>query len=337
MYVTESATSVHIFCRPSWQNETVSSIAQGLPSTHSLPVVAGRGRVSRDEGLALSPVPCGTAPVDEADGSLAYRGPSMVLRRLQHNQVRVVAIRHGQSQSNADSEQAGQPLLYGQSESPLTQKGVRQARDCAVEFYRQLGGDEWMRGCMEDPRRLPVFYSSTVSRALDTAQIIADHLSDKAFEIGGQAARDRVAAAVAVHREPRLLESDFGRFETHPLSDLQRAYPEFTNAWRPPEGFGTDFRHRFPGGESRADVMRRMHGFFNSVAHTCAGRTVVMLTHGESVLAARATLGQLPQTDGKVRAETGVVGNAVPYWMVGQPPVGPSTPFGPTRGGGVLL
>ena len=283
---------------------------------------------SRDARLVLSPVPPGCEGVSEADGSIAYHGPSKVAQRLINNQVRLIVVRHGQSQSNADSEQLGQPLLYGRSESPLTAKGVQQAHDCAAELYRQLGGDDYLRACLDDPTRLPVFCSSTVSRALDTAQILADAIKDRAFAIGGEAARDKVAPWLEVHREPRLLESSFGRLETHPLSDLQKAYPEFANSWRPPQGMGTEFRHRFPGGESRADVMRRVHSFLDSAAHRYAGRTVVMITHGETTLATRAALGQAPETDGKVRAETGVVGNAVPYYLIGKPTIPPATAFG---------
>lgn len=323
--VSNPAPKVHISGSPLWQDGFVSTIGRGPWFSPASPPSAIPRPAARDEGLALSSLPRGFDGVDAADGSIAYRGSGNGLaQRLAHNQVRVVAIRHGQSQSNADSEQTGQPLLYGRSESPLTAKGIQQARDCAAEFYRQMGGDSWMQAAIDNPSLLPVFCSSTVSRALDSAQIIADHLTERALAIGGEAARDKVAPWLGVHREPRLLESSFGRFETRPLSELQRAYPEFTRHWRPPEGRGTDFRHRFPGGESRADVMRRMEQFFESVARKCAGRTVVMLTHGEAVLAARAALGQAPQVDGKVRAETGAVGNAVPYWMVGQPTVPPS-------------
>lgn len=306
----------------------MNGIGSGLPIGWRPPIQTATRLATRDEGLDLSPVPQGCSAVDAADGSIAYRGPNTLTRRLENNHVRLIAIRHGQSQSNADSEHLGQPLLYGRSESPLTQKGIQQAHDCAAELYRQLGGDDWMRACIEDPTRLPVFCSSTVSRALDTAQILADTLKEKAFALGGEAARDKVAATLKVHHDSRLLESSFGRFETHPLGDLQKAYPEFSNAWRPPQGMGTDFRHRFPGGESRADVMRRMHSFLESVAHRYPNRTVVMLTHGEAVLAARATLGQAPQNEGKVRAETGAVGNAVPYYLIGQPTAPPAIPFG---------
>jgi broad specificity phosphatase PhoE len=274
------------------------------------------------ESLTLSPVPRGFAAVEPGDGSLVATGPSLVKRRLEANNVRLVVMRHGQSQSNKDSEQLGQPLLYGQSESPLTDLGRQQARDCAVELYRQLGGDDWLRGCLSNPRQLPVFLSSPVSRAEDSAQLLVDHLKERSVALGGSP--EKLAPFLVVHTDPRLLESNFGRFEKHPLSDLEREFPDFVSHWRPPQGLGTDFRHRFPGGESRADVMNRMTSFMDSLTLLYPGRTVCVMAHGESLLAAKGVLGLLPVEEGKLRAQGGMQ-NATPYWLVGQP----SSPINP--------
>ncbi|MEW6280163.1 MAG: histidine phosphatase family protein, partial [Candidatus Eremiobacterota bacterium] len=284
---------------------------------------AARNRTVATDTLPLSPHPPGFQPVDDADGSLAYQGPSWVKRRLENNGVRLVAIRHGQSQSNADSEKLGQPLLYGQSESPLTDLGREQARTCAARLYSQLGGDDWLRGCLDHPEKLPVFLSSPVSRSMDSAELLVQHLRDRVLELGGEEALGRLASHLVVQPEPRLLETHFGRFEGHPLSDLQQAHPDFARNWLPPEGMGTDFRHRFPGGESRADVMLRMACLLDGVARVHAGRTVVVMTHGECLRATRAVLGQAPVQEGKVRAEGGMA-NATPYWLVGAAPGGAS-------------
>ncbi|MCE7870321.1 histidine phosphatase family protein [bacterium CPR1] len=267
--------------------------------------------------LTLGPVPRGFVAVDPSDGSLAYSGPSLVKRRLEANQVRLVVMRHGQSQSNADSEQQGQILLYGQSESPLTPLGREQARDCASELYRQLGGDSWLQQAMADPRQLPVFVSSPVSRASESAELLVDHLKERVKVLGGPEAASRLAPWLQVHTDPRLLESHFGRFETRPLSEVEREYPDFIAHWRPPEGLGTDFRHRFPGGESRSDVMNRMTSFLDSLALLYPGRTVCVMGHGESLLGARAVLGLIPEQEGKLRAQGGLQ-NATPYWLIGQ-------------------
>lgn len=296
-----------------WQTLAMITSVSAAPLSWPSRIQAAAG----SERLTLSPVPRGFSAVDPGDGSLAPNGPSLVKRRLESNQVRLVAMRHGQSQSNADSEQLGQPLLYGQSESPLTDLGRQQARDCAVELYGQLGGDEWLRRCLVDPRQLPVFIASPVSRASESAEVLAGYLKQKVAELGTPEDSLRLAPFLSVQTDPRLLETSFGRFETHPLGDLEREFPEFVSHWRPPQGLGTDFRHRFPGGESRADAMNRMTSFLDSLTLLYPGRTVCVMAHGESLMAAKGVLGLLPVEDGKLRAQGGMQ-NAKPYWFVGE-------------------
>ena len=270
--------------------------------------------------LSSSPPPPGFRVVDSVDGSIApVAGPNLVRSRLEANQVRLVLIRHGQAQSNADSEKLGEPLLYGQSESPLTDKGVAQARECAQTLYTQLGGDGWMQQCLAQPQKLPVFLSSTLGRATQTAQILSQFLKDRLQAIGGEAALARLGPDLDVHPDPRLLESNFGSFEKRPLSELKKAYPDFVEHWRPSQGMGTDFLQRFPGGESRADTMTRVGQLLDGVSQRYPGRTVICLTHGEAALATRTVLGLAPVEGGKVLAETGAIDNAKPYFLVGKP------------------
>ncbi len=266
--------------------------------------------------LSLAPSPPGTQPVSDADGSLAYRGPSFTRARLEANGVNLVVIRHGQSEANA----ADGILLYGQSETPLTQKGRDQAAACAGAFFEQLGGDSWLRSCAADPSRLPVFLSSPLSRAMDSANIICGYIQDRAAALGLD------PLPLTVVPDPRLKETHFGRFEKRDLSEVTSAHPDFIANWRPPAGMGTDFRHRFPGGESRADLMRRTNSLLNGIAQVYPGRTVVCMSHSECILGIRTVLGQSPVAEGKVRADTGAVANAKPYWLVGQPPRGTEGP-----------
>jgi broad specificity phosphatase PhoE len=280
-----------------------------------------RGTPTDESPLQSSQPPAGFSAVDSVDGSMLPKGPSLLRARLQNNKINLIAIRHGESQANAESAALGQPILYGQSESPLTDKGRLQAKNCALELYNQLGGDSWIQECLNDSSQLPVFISSSTSRATESAQVIVDHLKEKIGQIGGEEALARLGPQLVVESDSRLRETNFGRFEKRPLSELQQAYPEFVSHWRPSEGLGTDFLHKFPGGESRADVMNRIGCSLDGVCHKYPGRTVIMMSHGESILATRTTLGLVPVQDGKVRAETGVINNATPYWLVGQAPV----------------
>lgn len=290
-----------------------------LPPTQH--VLRGNPPIVRSEQaqspLDLGPAPAGFRAVDSSDGSIAYSGPSLVHSRLVNSGIQLIGLRHGQAQSNAESQSLGQPLLYGQSESPLTEKGRRQAEECALKLMAQLGGDDWLREAIQDPKKLPVLVSSDLSRAKETAAILKAGLAQRAEELGGPEARKVVEQNVTTEGDARLRETNFGRFERRPLADLEKAYPEFVSNWRPSSGVGTDYLHRFPGGESRGDVMKRMGNFLDGCCLRFSGRTVIMISHGETLLSTRALLGQASTAAGKVSAETGAIPNATPVWFVG--------------------
>ena len=253
--------------------------------------------------LQTSPVPRGFIPVATEDGSITYSGDSELHKRLVASHIRLLVIRHGQSQSNA---QIG-IFLFGRSESPLTPLGIEQAHTCGKNLYTELGGDDWARSCATDANALPVIVSSPLGRARDTAETLSQEL------LGHLKANVKIEIAI----DPRLTETNFGDLEGHPLADLERDYPHFLADWRPPAGQGTDFTHRFPGGESRTDVMIRMGSLLDWVTKNCAGRTVVFVSHSECLLAAQALLGQAPVKEGKLRAATSTIPNATPVWLIG--------------------
>lgn len=279
-------------------------------------MIAQVARPMQQSPLELSPAPSGFAAVEDVDGSLNYSGTNYLCKRLAFADVQVMAVRHGQAESNAQSETLGQPLLYGQSESPLTDKGRQQARDCAGKLYEQLGGSQWLGEALQDPSKLPVLVSSDVSRAVDTAAILKAGLAEEAEKLQGPEGRRIIEQQLQILSDPRLRETNFGRFETRPLAELQTAYPDFVSHWRPSQGMGTDFRHRFPGGESRADVMKRVGHFLDGCCLRFPGKTVIMVSHGETLLSTRALLGKAPVQGGKVAAETGAIPNATPFWLV---------------------
>ncbi len=269
------------------------------------------------ENLELSEAPSGFEAIDQLDGSIGYQGPSERYQQLARAQVQLLGVRHGQAQSNADSEALGEPLLYGQSDSPLTDKGREQAQNCLQKVVEQLGGSDWLSRAIDDPRLLPVVVSSDLSRAQETAEIFQEGLAREAESLKGEAGREVVEQHLQLHSDARLRETNFGEFETQPLSRLQSAYPGFVSHWRPAQGPATDYLHRFPGGgESRADVMRRMDEFLQNCCLRFPGKTVIVISHGETLLSTRALLGKAPVLDGKVIAETGVIPNAMPFWLV---------------------
>ena len=280
------------------------------------PMLAQQSRPPVQERLELSDAPTGFQQVDRLDGSIGYDGPSQRYQQLSEARIQVLGVRHGQAQSNADSETTGEPLLYGQSESPLTEKGRQQAENCLLKVIEQLGGNDWLQQALADPRLLPVVVSSDLSRAQETAEIFQEGLAREAEALQGESGREVVEDNLLRLSDARLRETHFGEFETQPLSQLQSAYPGFVSHWRPAQGPATDYLHRFPGGESRADVMRRMDDFLQNCCLRFPGKTVIVISHGETLLSTRALLGKAPVLDGKVIAETGVIPNAAPFWLV---------------------
>lgn len=136
-------------------------------------------------------------------------------------------VRHGQTDWNAERR------LQGATDIPLNDVGRGQARD-AVAF---LSGQQW-----------DTVVSSPLSRAAETAEIIADGL--------------RLSVARLV---PDLTERSFG-----PAEGLQ-AGPEL-EALRIPGGFR--------GGESDDDAAARGIAALESLAREFAGKRVLVLAHG---------------------------------------------------------
>jgi len=285
------------------------------PCLPPLPPVARLHRAA-EQLLELSPAPSGFASAEDFDGSLLYQGDSVLCQRLENARIEVLAVRHGQSESNAQSETLGSPLLYGQTESPLTEKGRHQAEVCAQKLYQELGGAPWLQQAVHHPEMLPVLLTSDLSRAQETAVLLKQGLAQEAERLAGSEGRQVVDQKLDIISDPRLRETHFGRFETRPLAELESAYPDFVSHWRPDDGKGTDFRHRFPGGESRSDVMSRVGNLLESCCGEYPNRTLVLVSHGETLLSTRALLGKAPVLQGKVVAETGKIPNATPFWLI---------------------
>ena len=246
----------------------------------------------------------GFSVVDERDGSITYQGPSKLRKKLEEQRIGLVVLRHGQSESNQEAERVNQTLLYGQTESSLTANGERQARTCSELLIEDLGGSVWLRQLQQGRIQPPIVISSNLSRASRTAEILVEALEE------------RTGHDLQLLLDPRLKETDFGDFEGRPLNELKALYPDFVGHWRPANDLGTDYLHRFPGGESRLDLMKRVSQLLEEVAETHPRRTIILVSHSECLIALRAALGLAPSESGKIRAETSVFANARPYWVL---------------------
>jgi broad specificity phosphatase PhoE/CTP:molybdopterin cytidylyltransferase MocA len=127
---------------------------------------------------------------------------------------RLFLIRHGEIRQHREK------IFLGQTDVPLSDKGREQAEAAAEELLRH--GVSMSR-----------IYTSDLSRAVQTAEIIRDRLSRGARQDkpdGGVPVSGASEAAGAfraeVIREPRLREMALGEWDGRFISDIQKEYPE---------------------------------------------------------------------------------------------------------------
>jgi broad specificity phosphatase PhoE len=153
--------------------------------------------------------------------------------------VRILLARHGETEFNVTGR------WQGQGNSPLTERGLAQARE--------LG-----RALAEDP--VAAIYSSDLGRALQTAyEVAAPH-------------------GLGVQVDPRLREIDVGAWTGKNKAEIEAEYPGGPRAWaEAPVGM------RLPAGETLVDVQTRMLAFFAERMPAHPDQTIVVISHGAIV------------------------------------------------------
>lgn len=141
---------------------------------------------------------------------------------------RIYFVRHG-----SPERLPGQYL--GMVESPLTDQGKNEAAKTGRWF-----GEQGFAG--------PV-YSSPLSRAYDTAQIIVDEVS-----------RRNASYKPAIKIVDKLAECDFGLFDGKVSTEFQKEYPKEFSTW-----LSDPFNNSFPKGESFADCGKRFCKAVNQI------------------------------------------------------------------------
>ena len=167
-------------------------------------------------------------------------------------------LRHGQTTWNARG------IIQGQADAPLDDVGRAQARALA-EF---LAGDGDAKS--EFPRPgLPVV-TSDLSRAVDTARILADALVQARARDDARSRRvpeNDEAEPERLHRTPKLRERHVGRLQGLPRADAKASDPVAWRAFR-----SRDDSRRVPGegGESYDQLWDRVVGFVEARAAAAA-------------------------------------------------------------------
>ena len=144
-------------------------------------------------------------------------------------------VRHAETIWNREKR------IQGQSDSPLTDKGKKDADD----WGRQLSQIPWNGILMSDS-----------GRAAETAGRINNHLQ------------------APIESDPRLREQDWGRWTGRVITQIET---ELASRLQEKEMRGWKFCP--PGGEDRLSVWNRSHSALTEAAHRWRAGTILTVTH----------------------------------------------------------
>ncbi len=169
----------------------------------------------------------------------------------------ILLIRHGQSVANLTK------TFAGQSDSPLTELGISQAK-IASKHLKNTHFDK--------------VYSSTLSRAFDTAKTI---IEGRNFEI---------------ITDIGLCETNLGDWEGQKIELLRDEYTR----WR------REYNYAPPNGENTYEVRERFGKTLDRIAAENEGNTILVATHGGCI---RLLPSYYANNDDKLIASTPIASN----------------------------
>jgi broad specificity phosphatase PhoE len=147
-------------------------------------------------------------------------------------------------------------LFCGHSETELTPLGIAQARAAG----QRLAGVSF-----------DAAYASDLSRAAKTADYVLEN-------------RNGIPRTL----DPELREMHYGEWEARPATEIRAASPDLLRAFFLCQGDGA------PGGESVARIRERTAGAVRRIAGAHADGSVLVVSHGNAIMAMLAELLRLP-------------------------------------------
>ena len=130
---------------------------------------------------------------------------------------------------------------WGHTDVELSDTGIRQAEQLRDRLAEQ---------------KIDVIYTSDLSRALATARIIASsHQAD-------------IITCTELH------EINFGKVEGLTFKEISQLYPELAQSW-----YRRSIELKFPGGESIADIDKRVSKFPDRLKKHAPEETVLIVAH----------------------------------------------------------
>ena len=166
--------------------------------------------------------------------------------------MRLTLVRHGVTHWNAAKR------FQGHSDTPLSDEGRAQARALAQRLAAE---------------RIDAVYASDLSRAFETARIVAE------------------PHGLAVRSDARLREFEFGAWEGLTWAQIVEAEPHLAEG-----GWSQARLYRPTGGETFEQVTARVRAFFDELLADPQPKDVVVVAHAGALHAALAVLG-LEATD----------------------------------------
>lgn len=152
--------------------------------------------------------------------------------------MRLFLARHGETDWNVKK------VMQGQKETELTPRGIGQAGMLAKRLAHE---------------KADVAYSSTLKRAVDTAEAIAAFHSLKPL----------------LRKE--LAERSYGVLEGMKIAEMERRFPEeFVR------GYEWQFIGKPEGGESFEDIAERVRPFLEEIKEKHGDENVIAVSHGDT-------------------------------------------------------
>lgn len=153
--------------------------------------------------------------------------------------MRLLLTRHGQTDWNIARR------YQGQSDTPLNEKGIRQATELAKRLSTET---------------IHTIYSSDLSRAMNTAKAIA------AFH------------SLHVRPDSRLRELSFGDWEGMTYEEMSAHSPELFDAW-----MKDALTVSTPNGETHQQLAERVQAAFNDIKAKHKDETILIVGHSGSM------------------------------------------------------
>ncbi len=163
-------------------------------------------------------------------------------KKLDTRGNKYIVMRHGQSESNV----LGIINRDNSKKYPLTEKGKNEVTESVLRLKKSME---------ERGMKVSRIYTSDIERTLETSHIVSEVLG---------------IPKDSITHDSRIREIDCGEYEGRP-------WVEYTNYFKTPE---ERLMKRLPGGESNADVKKRVAEFLYEIDAKHENELILIVTHG---------------------------------------------------------